>query len=54
MPFRQLVQRWLLVVGGALLFAILAGWLLNVPSTAVWFHRSTLPILGLALGCGGC
>ena len=53
MPFRQLVQRWLLVVGSALLFAILAGWLLNVPVTAVWFHRSTLPILGLALGCGG-
>lgn len=53
MPFRQLVQRWLLVVGSALLLALLAGWLLNVPVTAVWFHRSTLLILGLALGCWG-
>ncbi|QNJ10254.1 glycosyltransferase family 2 protein [Synechococcus sp. M16.1] len=53
MPFRHLVQRWLLVVGSALLLAVLAGWLLNVPVTAVWFHRSTLLILGLALGCWG-
>ena len=49
MPFRQLSQRWLLVVGSALLLAVLAGWLLNVPVTAVWFHRSTLLIVGLAL-----
>ena len=53
MPFRQLVQRWLLVVGSALLLAVLAGWLLNVTVTAVWFHRSTLLILGLALGSWG-
>ena len=53
MPFRHLVQRWLLVVGSALLLAVLAGWLLNVPVTAVWFHRSTLLILGLALGLLG-
>ena len=53
-PSRQLVQRWLLVVGSALLLSVLAGWLLNVPVTAVWFHRSTLLILGLALGCWGC
>ena len=53
MPFRQLVQRWLLVVGSALVLALLAGWLLAVPVTAVWFHRSTLLILGLALGVWG-
>ena len=53
MPFRQLVQRWLLVVGSALFLAVLAGWLLNVPVTAVWFHRSTLLIVGLVLGCWG-
>ena len=53
MPFRQLVQRWLLVVGSALALSLLAGWLLAVPVTAVWFHRSTLLILGLALGVWG-
>ena len=53
MPFRQLVQRWLLVVGSALALAVLVGWLLAVPVTAVWFHRSTLLILGLALGVWG-
>ena len=29
MPYRQLVQRWLLVVGSALGLAVLAGWLLK-------------------------
>ena len=53
MPFRQLLQRWLLVVCSALLLSVLAGWMLNVPVTAVWFHRSTLLILGLVLGLWG-
>lgn len=53
MPYRQLVQRWLLVVGSALALAVLAGWLLNVSLTAVWFHRSTLLILGAVLACWG-
>lgn len=49
MPYRQLVQRWLLVVGSAMGLAVLAGWLLNAAPTAVWFHRSTLVILGVGL-----
>ena len=49
MPYRQVVQRWLLVVGISLALAVLAGWLLNVPVTAVWFHRSSLFTLGLVL-----
>ena len=53
MPYRQLVQRWLLVVGSALALAVLVGWLLNAAVTAVWFHRSTLLILGLVLGSWG-
>ena len=53
MPYRQLLQRWLLVVGSALALAVLAGWLLNAAVTAVWFHRSTLLILGLVLGVWG-
>ena len=53
MPYRQLMQRWLLVVGSALALAVLAGWLLNAADTAVWFHRSTLLILGLVLGVWG-
>jgi len=53
MPYRQLVQRWLLVVGSALGLAVLAGWLLNASLTAVWFHRSTLLILGLVLALWG-
>jgi GT2 family glycosyltransferase len=53
MPFRQLVQRWLLVVGSALALAVLAGWLLNAALTAVWFHRGTLLILGVVLGVWG-
>ena len=53
MPYRQLVQRWLLVVGAALALAVLVGWLLNAALTAVWFHRSTLLILGLVLAFWG-
>ena len=53
MPFRQLVQRWLLVVSSALALAVQVGWLLNVPVTAVWFHRSTLVVLGFVLGLWG-
>ncbi len=53
MPYRQLVQRWLLVVGSALGLAVLAGWLLNAAATAVWFHRSTLAILGVVLALWG-
>jgi GT2 family glycosyltransferase len=53
MPYRQLVQRWLLVVGSALTLAVLAGWLLNAALTAVWFHRSTLLILGVVLAAWG-
>jgi GT2 family glycosyltransferase len=53
MPFRQLVQRWLLVVASALVLAVAAGWLLNAALTAVWFHRSTLLILALVLGLWG-
>ena len=49
MPFRKLVQRWLLVVGSALFLAVAAGWLHNAAPTAVWFHRSTLFILALVL-----
>ena len=53
MPYRQLLQRWLLVLGSALALAVLTGWLLNVAITAVWFHRSTLLILGLVLAVWG-
>jgi hypothetical protein len=53
MPYRQLWQRWLVVVGSALLLAVLVGWVLNVLPTAVWFHRSTLLILGLVLAAWG-
>ena len=53
MPYRQLLQRWLSVLGSALALAVLVGWLLNAASTAVWFHRSTLLILGLFLGGWG-
>ena len=35
MPYRQLVQRWLLVLVIALGLAVLAGLLLNAPPTAV-------------------
>jgi GT2 family glycosyltransferase len=53
MPYRQLVQRWLLVVGSALGLAVLVGWLLNAAVTAVWFQRSTLVILGAVLALWG-
>lgn len=53
MPYRQLLQRWLLVVASALILAVFAGWLLNVALLAVWFHRSTLLILGLVLAIWG-
>jgi GT2 family glycosyltransferase len=53
MPFRQLVQRWMLVVASALVLAVAAGWLLNAALTEVWFHRSTLLILALVLGLWG-
>jgi len=53
MPFRQLVQRWMLVVASALVLAVAAGWLLYTALTAVWFHRSTLLILALVLGLWG-
>ena len=49
MPFRQLVQRFVLLVGSALALAIVVGWLLNSPEAAIWFHRSTLTILALVL-----
>ena len=49
MPYRQLVQRFLLLVGSALGLAIVVGWLLNSPASAIWFHRSTLTILALVL-----
>jgi GT2 family glycosyltransferase len=53
MPYRQLVQRWLLVLSSALALALLLGWLLNAPPTAVWFQPSTLLILGLAFAVWG-
>ena len=53
MSYRQVVQRWLLVVAISLALAVLAGWLLNVPVTAVWFHRSSLFTLGLVLSLWG-
>jgi GT2 family glycosyltransferase len=48
MSYRQLVQRWLLVVGSTMALA-----LLNASSTAVWFHPSTLLILGFVLAVWG-
>ncbi|MEK9631221.1 MAG: hypothetical protein VW076_05060, partial [Synechococcus sp.] len=53
MPYRDLVQRWLLVVVTVLVLAVLAGWLLNAPATAVWVHRSTLLLGGLVVGGWG-
>jgi len=53
MPYRQLLQRWLLVVGTAVALAVLTGWLLNAALTAVWFHRSTQLIVGLVLAVWG-
>lgn len=53
-PYRQLLQRWLLVVASALVLSVLLGWLFSAAFTAVWFDRgSTLLILGCALAvCG--
>jgi len=47
--YRQLLQRWLLVVGGSLTLALLLGWLLNATQTELWFHSSPMLIVGLAL-----
>lgn len=53
MPYRQLVQRFALLVSIALAVAVAVGWLLNSPPSAIWFHRSTLTILGgVLLGWG--
>ncbi|WP_254896420.1 glycosyltransferase family 2 protein [Synechococcus sp. HK05] len=53
MPYRQLLQRWSLVVGSSLGMAALLGWLLHAQSTVVWPYRSTLLIPGLVLAvCG--
>jgi GT2 family glycosyltransferase len=46
MPYRQLVQRWLLVVVSAL---GLAAWLLDAPPTAVWVQPSSLLIVGVVM-----
>jgi GT2 family glycosyltransferase len=51
--YRQLVQRWLLVLASALGLALLLGWLLNMPPTALWFQPHTLLILGLVLALWG-
>ena len=53
MPFRQLLQRWWLVLGIAVALMLLAGLLLNAPVTAVWFHRNTLLNFALAFGLWG-
>ena len=53
MPYRQLLQRWIVVVGSSLVVAVLVGWLLNAGPTAVWFQRSTLLALGLTLVAWG-
>ncbi|MEB3235090.1 MAG: hypothetical protein VKM98_06660 [Cyanobacteriota bacterium] len=47
MPYRQLAQRYVLLVSSALALAVAVGWLLNSPPTAIWFHRSTLAILAV-------
>ena len=51
--YRQLAQRWLLVVGSALALAMLVSGLLNAALTAVWFHPSNFLILGLVLAVWG-
>lgn len=53
MPYRQLVQRWLLVVVSALGLAVLAAWLLDASPTAVWRQPSSLLILGVVLAVWG-
>jgi GT2 family glycosyltransferase len=47
MPYWHLVQRWVVVVVGAVGLMVLTGWLLNAPPTAVWFQPGTLLILGV-------
>jgi GT2 family glycosyltransferase len=53
MPYRQLVQRWLVVVVIALGLAVLAGLLLNAPPTAVWWQPSSLLIVGVVMAVWG-
>jgi GT2 family glycosyltransferase len=53
MTYRQLVQRWLVVVVSALGLAVLAAWLLDASPTAVWWQPSSLLILGAVLGLWG-
>ena len=53
MTFRQLLQRWWLVLVSAIALMLLAGLLLNAPVTAVWFHPNTLLSFGLAFGLWG-
>ena len=50
MPYRQLMQRWLLVVVTAL---GLAAWLLDAPPTAVWWQPSSLLIVGVVMALWG-
>lgn len=54
MSYRRLVQRWLWVLTTALLFAVSFAWLLNVPESLIWFHRSTLLIAVTVMGVWGC
>ncbi|WP_341883463.1 glycosyltransferase family 2 protein [Synechococcus sp. UW140] len=49
MPYRQLMQRWLLVVVSALGLAVLAAWLLYASPTAVWWQPSSLLIVGVVM-----
>lgn len=49
MPYRELVNRWLTVVGSAMALSVCGGWMLNVNPSMIWFHRSTLLILGSIL-----
>ena len=50
MPYRQLMQRWLLVVVSAL---GLAAWLLDAPPTGVWWQPSSLLIVGVVMALWG-
>lgn len=52
-PYRQISQRFGVIVLCTLALAVAVGWLLNAPPTAIWFHRSTLLILGCALTAWG-
>ena len=53
LPYRNLAQRWLLVVVTVLSLVVLSDWFLTVPPTEAWFHRSTLLTVGLAVGVWG-